>query len=417
MKLTTKILLILWAISVIVLFVVAMNANKQVVEWCEWLERSEYKICAKVYNLGKDRDEVEEKKKEAIKPFTDKQEKLNSEANHWRSEMIDWGYTPNESELVEEFIKRAEWLTDTVYELGAKTKEKLDCSGLLTVFGNEKGLISDWYMINKGNAHNLYMDKTDKKKLSELERGDILYFKNDEWPVNHIAVVWKVNYIWGYEMSIEVLDATPEHNVKKRTIILQDWMENWTKYKWYRVFAWSNPLLHFEREEALQAPPKQKTNYNPTNYWKKEDENPVSTVSKLPKADGGLSEWMYFSHYNVGDHLQNDGDACTWAWSHIVWNLCELAEQWHRTMALVSNKRAEYGVEFGDKVVLAGDEWCTGTFIVADEMNKRFRQPDNMCVKNWWSKDQHCIRWDLAYPKWVKGAGGNCYIKSIIKSS
>jgi len=134
--------------------------------------------------------------------------------------------------------------------------------------------------------------------------------------------------------------------------------------------------------------------YNPTSYG--ED----------------TKDWFYLSHYNVGDVNQNDESPCHWAtWADI----CRVLEWWDRVIALVEPYREKYGIEYRDRVVLEWDEACSGEFIVLDEMNERYRNPDDStCAKNKWSP--YCIRGDIAYPYGVKGAWGNCYIKEVKKA-
>jgi surface antigen len=150
-----------------------------------------------------------------------------------------------------------------------------------------------------------------------------------------------------------------------------------------------------------------------TGMLKKFQPLALPTPEPAPVNTGVISERMYFTYYNVWDVSQNDSSPCRWAWSNVVWDLCKLANQWVRTMALVRPKRDQYDAQFWDTVVLKWDKGCSWSFIVADEMNKRYRYQDHVCTKKPWTN--LCIRWDIAMPLWVHWWWGSCYISDIIR--
>lgn len=109
----------------------------------------------------------------------------------------------------------------------------------------------------------------------------------------------------------------------------------------------------------------------------------------------------YFTHYDLGVVAQNDASPCIGSsWK----DLCYLARTGVATMALTSDIRNQMWVSFGDKVRLAGDEWCTGTYQVEDEMNIRFRQTPWVLRPG----TNFYIKWDLP-----GRPGGACTVTKI----
>lgn len=106
----------------------------------------------------------------------------------------------------------------------------------------------------------------------------------------------------------------------------------------------------------------------------------------------------FFTHYDLGDISQNDWAPCIGAsWK----DLCELEKKGIRTMAITSDIRKLMGIKFWDTVTLIWDEWCSWTYRVEDEMNKRYRQTP--WVKRPWTP--YYIKGDIPSKEWWA-----CYI-------
>lgn len=106
-----------------------------------------------------------------------------------------------------------------------------------------------------------------------------------------------------------------------------------------------------------------------TEEYKKQNQEPqeAAEISAPPVV-------LYFTTYNAGAVEQNDSDPCTSA-SGI--DICSGMENGKNYIALTKDMRAKMGIKFGNQVTLTGGK-CAGTYIVADEMGKRFRES---CIK------------------------------------
>jgi hypothetical protein len=114
--------------------------------------------------------------------------------------------------------------------------------------------------------------------------------------------------------------------------------------------------------------------------------NPYSKAAGIPEIS---TPWpYYFTHYDLGDKNQNDSTPCIWASGK---DLCYLERTWVRTMALTKDIREKMWVQFGDKVRLEWDAWCSWIFQVEDEMNIRFRKTPGILRPG----TKFYIKWDL----------------------
>lgn len=382
-------------IATIALFLVPEDKSY---EECSSQEGEAYRLCNELYMKKHARETANHNRDEAyereVKPFDDLKLIIREQANTTREKLfaMDVSYTTGQA-VVEDFIQWSQDNEGIPYKLWGKSMEAIDCSGLFTVYGEQAGIVSKAYKIHLWNAYNLFTKKT--APVETLKRWDVIYFDAQGDYANHIATVTRVMYEFPGEKGLEIVDASLEFGVSTRYItISQDTNGKWvypieedgSSFRFELHFA-TNPLLSFEREEALQSPTP-KNNYNPTWY--------------------GEKDWFYLSHYNVGDPRQNDESPCIWAGGA---NICEHLENGGKSIALVAPYRSKYGIWWWDKVVLEGDEACSWTYTVLDEMNKRFR---DKCIV--WSSSKECIRGDIAYPYGEKWLGGNCYIKEVIKA-
>lgn len=384
--------LIVWL--VILTAVLRPNQKKVTFEECKWQEWVKLTLCEKLYQEKQSRETAEQNRKDAyekyVKPYETLKEQHADTASWIRAELFwaDNVSTWTAEMIVEDFIARWQANIGAPYKLWGKSPEAFDCSWLFTYYWYEHWIISEHYKLNVWNAMNLRSRKT--APVQEPKRWDILYFQSLWDHANHIAVITNTSYSFWPEMWFEILDASGAYGVSKRNIVINKKNDNRYYYVWhngYKVHFATNPLLSFEREAELAG--KEKSNM--PNYWRT-----------------GSDDVFYLSHYNVGDPKQNDDSPCHWAaWADI----CEHLRNWWRSIALVAPYREKYGISFWDRVVLEWDASCKWIYTVLDEMNKRYRE---RCIVG--DNSPHCIRWDIAYPYWMKWSWWNCYIKEVIKS-
>lgn len=337
--------------------------------------------------LQQERNETDREQLEANEPYLEEKERLQEEANLLRESIREEARQKEVKEvepLVEEMFTRVEWMIWTPYILWGKSRDWIDCSWLFALFWVEKWITSEEYMIHVGNSYNIFKRKT--TPIVWAKRWDILFFDSMWSQPNHIALVERFLYYINWEASYDIIDASYANWVSRRTITVKNWYYEVDWYT-YEVYEATNPMLIFERDQYMMPQEKVK--------------EPVEEAK----------DWFYLSHYNVWDPRQNDETPCIWAAGA---NICKVLEWGDQSIALVRPYREKHGIKWWDRVVLEWDDSCRGEYIVLDEMNKRFRNPnDSQCVKN--NHSPHCIRWDIAYPLWQKWLGGNCYIKEVIK--
>ena len=107
-----------------------------------------------------------------------------------------------------------------------------------------------------------------------------------------------------------------------------------------------------------------------TEEYKKQNTQEPQEAIEPPEAPVVL----FFTTYNAGSVDQNDSDPCHSA-SGI--DICTGLANGKKYIALTKDIRASMDIKFGQSVTLTGGK-CAGTYIVADEMGKRFRES---CIK------------------------------------
>lgn len=343
---------------------------------------------------------------ETSKQHKEKKKLKEKEADELRNKLFSQNIEYKRADLLtEQMFSWAEKMYWTPYKLWWKNKDWIDCSWLFTAFWESQWLVSEWYKIHVWNAYNLFSKKT--APVNNPKRWDIFFMKPQWWWIDHIWLVYNVAYDFEREMWLTIVDASYDHWVSKRNIVItktamtDNTIEHTYAVDWvvYDVYYATNPILSFQRESEITE--KLEENKQAKQTIKKEVD--IDLTRSIWEED-----WFYLSHYNVWDIYQNDDSPCHWAtWADI----CRHLENWWQSIALVRPYREKYWINYRDKVVLEWDETCRWEYTVLDEMNKRFR---DRCIV--WSNSPYCIRWDIAYPHWVKWSWWNCYIKRIMKA-
>lgn len=216
-----------------------------------------------------------------------------------------------------------------------------------------------------------------------------VYAPNYKWEWT-IATIWYWsslgNYVILRQWDIRIVYGHTSTQMKEWQVI-NSWERIWVTnisgestwmhlhlelWKWYKIvsreFFWSDTYDSWDQTRLLAH-----RNWNFDNKY-------------------------FFTHYDLGDEAQNDWAPCIGAsWK----DLCEMEKNWIRTMAITSDIRKLMWIKFWDKVTLVWDEWCSWTYRVEDEMNKRYRQTP--WVKRPWTP--YYIKGDIPSKKWWA-----CYI-------
>jgi hypothetical protein len=250
-----------------------MKTNIYVLVWAIWLfatilvaipkwETQENKLIQLQELHQEQQQKIDKIYKQANKrtlPYKQEQKQIEKKADELRQQLFSKNVDfSRANELIEQMFVRTEKIYGVPYKLWGKTKETIDCSWLFTLYGEEIGLVSEWYKIHVGNAYNLFTKKT--APVENPSRWDVLYLRPQTWWINHIALIHHVAYEFEKEMWLVVVDASYGNWVQKRNLVItktkagNKYSIEWTVYDAY--FA-SNPILAFEREQALSTPKKE----------------------------------------------------------------------------------------------------------------------------------------------------------------
>lgn len=209
------------------------------------------------------------------------------------------------------------------------------------------------------NAQRLF-DKYNTNQLSKPDRGSMMYFRAEWWGINHIAIIDNVEYNWHW-ILIKVRDANyPNNWLSNRVLsVYQTWGKYIYSNEWYSYNVYFKKFFTEDNIKNIKwiAKNQQITQYKPDEKIKFKTQTMAIQGNK----------YYYFTHYDAWDVKQNDNAPCHSA------NGMDICNTKYKTIAITKDIRIKLNIKFGDTVQLVWEVGCAGKFIVADEMNCRFR--------------------------------------------
>lgn len=111
---------------------------------------------------------------------------------------------------VSDFVSNAEEHLGKPYRLGGNGKKTMDCSQLVVESLKTAGVVSESFDTTAAGFHSM----SSKKKLSEVQKGDLLFWHNKRGHVTHVAIALSAPDQKGY---VEIIDASAsKKSVAKR---------------------------------------------------------------------------------------------------------------------------------------------------------------------------------------------------------
>lgn len=302
-----------------------------------------------------------------------------------------------------EYFNSLKWAT---YKLWAKDPSwwSIDCSWLIGYYLHKQWKMSMKDVIFRMNAKNLFDKYNTNDTRFPAQPWDMAFFHSLDWDTNHIWIVRSVTTHSTWHKLTLRDSSYPQNWLSERTIYVEyTWWINLYCNQWYCYNIFYKKFL------------------NDNELWlQKTSQKVLASISSVAKADYINDDVYYFTPYNLNPS-QTDNTPCIWA----AWyDQCKMWDEWTRSMALTKDIRKKYWVKWWDEVLLEWDKWCRWRYVIADEMNCRFRweyaHENKTCYKKDWTKadgnvyrpwTQVLIKWDLVNrPWWV------CYIKEIYKN-
>ncbi len=111
---------------------------------------------------------------------------------------------------VSDFVSNAEEHLGKPYRLGGNGKKTMDCSQLVVESLKTAGVVSESFDTTAAGFHSM----SSKKKLGEVQKGDLLFWHNKRGHVTHVAIALSAPDQKGY---VEIIDASAsKKSVAKR---------------------------------------------------------------------------------------------------------------------------------------------------------------------------------------------------------
>jgi chorismate mutase len=111
---------------------------------------------------------------------------------------------------VSEFVSNAEEHLGKPYRLGGNGKKTMDCSQLVVESLKTAGVVSESFDTTAAGFYSM----SSKKKLGEVQKGDLLFWHNKRGHVTHVAIALSAPDQKGY---VEIIDASAsKKSVAKR---------------------------------------------------------------------------------------------------------------------------------------------------------------------------------------------------------